>query len=146
MTSANIRGGMHKLLKVLFACIAVSLLWMLLQFVVNLGAHFLGAMRDEGEWWLSFMKNIVSPALSAYFAFVVVEHYYEEAPWKVVGGFFLAALLVYTAWSISFNSEHYLLAHRTEEWRSILWGTIFGTASAFVGALVFCVPKFRGAT
>lgn len=136
---------MSKMLKFIGACAAIAVLWVLLQLVLNLGALFIANFRGEGQWWLTIMKNIVSPALAAYMSFNLVERFYEAAPWKILSAFALLALLAYTAWSISFNSEHYLLANRAEEWRSVLWGTLFSTASAIVGVLVFCVSKLRPA-
>ena len=134
---------MATVFKTIGACAAIGSLWVVLQFLINIGTLYFAAARGEGEWWIAFMKNVISPGLSAYFAFSIVERYYELAPWKVLAGFFLLALLSYTAWSISFNSEHYLLANRTEEWRSILWGTIISTVSAAAGGAVFLLPKLR---
>jgi hypothetical protein len=135
---------MATVLRTIAACAATAILWVVLQFVINAGVLYLAATRGEGEWWVAFMKNVISPGLSAYIAFSIVERFFALAPWKVLAGFFLLALLSYTAWSISFNSEHYLLANRTEEWRSVLWGTIISTVSAAVGCAVFLLPKLGG--
>lgn len=130
-------------LRTIAACAAVATLWIVLQFLINAGALFLAAIRSEGEWWIAFMKNVLSPGLSAYIAFSIVERYYQLAPWKALVGFFILALLSYTAWSISFNSEHYLLSNRTEEWRDVLWGTIISAASATIGATLFLLPRLN---
>jgi hypothetical protein len=131
-------------LKTIAACATVTVLWIVLQILINAGAVYLAATRGESEWWIAFMKNVISPGLSVYIAFSIVERFYENAPWKVLAVFFLLALLSYTVWSISFNSEHYLLANRTEEWRGVLLGTIISTLFALVGGAVFLFPKLRG--
>jgi MFS family permease len=131
--------------KTLIACAALAALWFALQVPINMVILLIAATREEGQWWITLMKNAFSPALSAYFAFAIVERFHRSVSWRAVTAFFVCALIAYTIWSIGFNAEHYLLSNRVSEWRGVLWETILSSVSAVVVAIVLYVQRAHGA-
>ena len=123
------------------ALIAISALWIGLQFAFNALFLFVGAVRGDSPQWSLFLQNAVSPATSAYLSFSIVAHFMRDGCWKFLVAAFFFILLSYTVWGISFNAEHYLLAQRVAEWRKVFWGSVASAAAATVGAITFAMQQ-----
>lgn len=126
------------------ALVIVCVLWVIFQFLLNAAFMLLGTVRGESQASYTFIQNLISPGLAAYFSFASVARIFGPLPWKALSATFVAALLVYTVWSLRFNAEHLLQSQRTEEWRAALWGTLLGTAAALVGTFAFYILPKRG--
>lgn len=123
------------------ALIAISALWIGLQFAFNALFLFVGAVRGDGPRWSLFLQNAVSPGTAAYVSFSIVAHFMRNGSWKFLVAAFFLMLVSYTVWGISFNAEHYLLAQRVAEWREVFWGSVASAAAATVGAIIFAMQQ-----
>jgi hypothetical protein len=116
---------------------AVSVLWMILQFVINIVFSIWEGMRGDGPVWLLVMKDGMSPAIAAYRAFAILGKFRERTQWRLLFIGFVLTLTAMTFWGTAGVAEFYRQTNQISRWHEILFGSIAGVIAGTIGAAIF---------
>lgn len=121
----------------LMSLTGVSVLWMVLQFVINIVFSTWAGMRGDGQMWLLVMKEGMSPAMAAYWAFSILGRFRDNSQWRLLLIGFVLTLAAITVWGTVDVAAFYRQTNQISRWHEILWGSIAGVIAGTIGAGIF---------